>query len=221
MDESRRLLRISVTWERYYSTLRRMPRRLKKTVPFVIQALPTFKRHNIKNVLDLGCGAGRHCAYLAKKGFDVIGVDVSKSALRMANKWVRKERLKNVAFMRGTMTNIPFRNRHFDAVISISVIHHAVKKDIMKTIVEVHRILKKNGVFLANLTSMKDPRYGAGQKVENNTFRVLEAFEEKRFEELHHYFTMQEISKILACFSKAKIELLKDKPHYWKVTAIK
>jgi len=183
--------------------------------------LPTFRRHKIKNVLDLGCGTGRHCIHLAKIGFDVVGVDISESALKMANAWVRKERLTNVAFVRETMTNIPFGNLHFDAVISVSVIHHTLKKDIVKTIDEIQRVLKKNGIFFTNLASVDDPRYGTGEKVEAGTFRILEAFEEKRFEELHHFFTKREASKLLACFAKAKIERLKDKPNYWKITAVK
>jgi len=210
-----------MTWEKYYSTLRRLPKRLKKPVPFVTDFLPPFKRHKIKNVLDLGCGAGRHCIYLAKNGFNVVGVDVSESALKMANTWVRKERLTNATFLQGTMTNIPFKNRHFDAVISVSVIHHAIKKDIVKTIDEVYRVLKKNGIFFTNLASVKDSRYGSGQRVENGTFRILEAFEEKQFEELHHFFTKREASELLACFAQAKVERLKDKPNYWKTTAIK
>jgi ubiquinone/menaquinone biosynthesis C-methylase UbiE len=172
-------------------------------------------------VLDLGCGVGRNSIYLAKKGLDVVGIDVSESALRIAREWVQKEKLTNVALLRGTMTNLPFRSGCFGAVISISVIHHALKKDIVKTIVDVHRILKKNGLFFTNLASVKDPRYGEGEEVENNTFRILEAFEEKRFEELHHFFTKCEASEILSCFAKAEVEPLKDKPNYWKTTAIK
>lgn len=187
----------------------------------MVEALPTFKRCNVKSVLDLGCGAGRHCVYLAKNGFDAIGVEISESALRMANEWVQKERLTNVSFIQATMTALPFSDSRFDAVISVSVIHHAIKKDIVKTINEIYRALKRNGVFLANLVSVKDPRYGTGQKVENNTFRILEAFEEKRFEELHHFFTKREISKLLAPFAKAKVELLKDRPNYWKIMATK
>ncbi|MDH5754631.1 MAG: class I SAM-dependent methyltransferase [Candidatus Bathyarchaeota archaeon] len=208
-------------WERYYSTLRRLPRRLRQLAPFVVEALPTFKRCNVKNVLDLGCGAGRHCVYLAKNNFDVVGVDISMTALKMANEWRKKEKLKNITLIRATMTNLPFSDSCFDAVISVSVIHHAIKKDIVKTINEIYRALKRNGVFLTNLVSVKDPRYGTGQKVENNTFRILEAFEEKRFEELHHFFTKREISKLLAPFAKAKVELLKDRPNYWKIMATK
>jgi len=201
--------------------MRRLPRRLKKPVPFMTEMLPFFKRNKIKNVLDLGCGTGRHCIYLAKNGFDVVGVDVSGSALRMASAWVRKERLRNVAFMRGTMVNIPFDNIHFDAVISVSVIHHALKKDIEKTIDEIYRVLKRNGILFTNLASVKDPRYGSGEEVEDGTFRILEAFEEKHFEELHHFFTKQEATKLLGRFTQAKIERLKEKPSYWKITAHK
>jgi SAM-dependent methyltransferase len=33
-------------------------------------------------VLDLGCGAGRHCLYLQRKGFDMTGIDSSPLAIR-------------------------------------------------------------------------------------------------------------------------------------------
>jgi len=200
--------------------LKQLPERLKELVPFVVEALPTFKRNKIKRVLDLGCGAGRHCIYLAKNGFDVVGVDASLSALKLAKRWGQEENL-SVTLMQATMTHIPFRDCQFDALISVSVIHHALKVDIMKTVGEVYRILKRNGLFLANLTSLSDRRYGAGEKVEAGTFRTLEAFEEKRFEELHHYFRKQEASELLACFTKAKVEPMKDRPNYWKITAMK
>lgn len=215
------MFRIRLTWERYYSTLRQLPKRLRQPVPFVVEALPTFKRYKTKSVLDLGCGVGRHCVYLAKNDFNVVGVDISMTALKMANEWRKEEKLKNVSLTRATMTHLPFSDSRFDAVISVSVIHHAVKKDIVKTVDEIYRVLKKNGSFLTNIVSVKDPRYGTGQKDESNTFRILEAFEEKRFEELHHFFAKQEVSKLLAPFAKAKVELLKDRPHYWKITATK
>jgi len=183
--------------------------------------LPAFKNQGIEFVLDLGCGAGRHSICLARNGFDVVGIDVSKSALRIAKKWAQEGNLGKVRFVQGTMTHIPFRDSQFDAVISVSVVHHAVKRDIEETVDEIHRILKRNGTFLANLASVKDPRYGKGEMVEADTFKMLEAFEEKRFEELHHFFSRQKVSELLARFSKAEVELLRTKPHYWKVMAVK
>ena len=169
----------------------------------------------------MGCGTGRHCVYLARNKFVVIGVDASETALRMAKRWVRKERLSSVTFVRGTMASLPFGKNCFDAVIGISVIHHAMKVDILKTAAEIYRTLKKGGILFANLISVKDPRYCTGQQVEKNTFRIPEAFEERRFEELHHFFTKKEVSGLLGRFAEARLELLREKPYYWKVTCIK
>jgi ubiquinone/menaquinone biosynthesis C-methylase UbiE len=124
------------------------------------------------------------------------------------------------------MTNMPFGGCSFDAVVSVSVIHHALKNDIIKTIDEIHRVLRRNGLFLANLASVKDYRYGKGEQVENGTFRLLENFKEKRFKELHHFFTKREASKLLSRFTTIDILPLitgtKEKPHhYWRITAIK
>jgi len=216
-----RLFGTRMSWEKYYSRLRLLPERYKRPVPLVAEILPALKLRKVRNVLDLGCGAGRHCVFLASKGFDVLGLDASESALRMASQWIRMERLANVALVQGSMTDIPSDDDHFEAVISISVMHHALKKEISRSMAEIHRILKKDGIFFANLASIHDPRYGTGQEVEENTFRLPEAFEEKRFEELHHFFTKREVSELLVSFAKADVKLLKDKPNYWKVTAIK
>lgn len=187
----------------------------------MVEAVPAFKRYRVERVLDLGCGAGRHTIHLSKCNFEVVGVDASRSALRLTKKWARREKLQDVTFLQATMEDMPFSNGEFDAVISVSVIHHALKKNIDETINEIYRILKRNGLFLANLASVNDPRYGDGVKVEPRTFRTLEAYEQKRFEELHHYFTEDEVVKLLARFSKTTVELMRDRPYYWKVMAVK
>jgi ubiquinone/menaquinone biosynthesis C-methylase UbiE len=180
-----------------------------------------LKSKNVKKVLDLGCGAGRHSVLLARSGFEVVGIDLSKSALKMAERWIKKEGLGNVAFVRATMTNIPLKDRCLDAVISVSVIHHGFKRDIQATVKEIYRTLNENGKLLANLASMKDPRYGKGQKMERNTYMIPESYEKFRFEELHHFLTKQEVSKLLQGFTRMQIEVAKEKPNYWEIVATK
>ena len=219
-------LKIHKTWKNYYVKLRQLPESPDQPASFVVEAFPALKRHETRRVLDLGCGGGRHCVYLAKSGFGVIGVDVSESKLKMARKWIQKEKLTNVAFVRGTWNNLPFGNCHFDVVVSVDAIHHAVKAVITKTIDEIHRVLKKNGLFLANLISVKHNRYGEGQKVEDGTFKFSEHFKGKCFEWMHHFFTKQEASELLIHFTKAEVEPLaggkkNQPPHYWKITAVK
>ena len=37
-------------------------------------------------ILDLACGKGRHSVYLNKKGFDVVGVDLSQNSIEEATR---------------------------------------------------------------------------------------------------------------------------------------
>ena len=198
-----------------------MPKRLKTTAQFIADAVPVLKKHRAKRVLDLGCGAGRHCILLTGSGFEVVGIDISKYALKMARRWVQKDRLENVALIRATMTDVPIADCCLDAVVSVSVMHHALKKDIMTSVSEVYRILGKNGWLVANLASVHDPRYGTGRKLEKDTFWILEGYEKKRFGEVHHFFTRREALRLLKFFSRVEVTSMEDKPNYWKVVTVK
>jgi len=62
-------------------------------------------------VLDVGCGAGRHSLYLQKKGFDVLGVDVSPLAVKVC----RLRGLKKAKVM--SIEEVNFKPSSFDSVI--------------------------------------------------------------------------------------------------------
>jgi SAM-dependent methyltransferase len=64
-------------------------------------------------MLDLGCGAGRHAKYLASKGFNVTGLDLSASSIRAANKMERP----NLHFAIHDMRD-PFGKNCFDYVFN-------------------------------------------------------------------------------------------------------
>jgi len=212
-------------WEEYYSVLHQLPDWLKKPVPFIVDSLYLLKEHGARIFLDLGCGMGRNSIYLGEEGFDVVGVDLSRSALKKAKAWSKIKEIPNMTVLRASMTQLPFIRQTFHAVVSVSVIHHALKKDIQKTTREIHNVLKDNGLFIANLLSTKDYRYGSGEKLENETFKVLEKFEGKQFQEVHHFFSKKEILTLLTKFKKTQIEPLQsrtEQPHkYWKVIATK
>ncbi len=64
-------------------------------------------------MLDLGCGAGRHSKYLAKKGFNVTGLDLSASSIRQA----KKHETDFLQFQRHDM-RVPFGSDRFHFVFN-------------------------------------------------------------------------------------------------------
>jgi len=52
------------------------------------------KKINPCKVLDIGCGEGYNSIYLASRGFDVLGIDISKKAIKYAKENAKKFKVK-------------------------------------------------------------------------------------------------------------------------------
>ncbi len=115
--------------------------------------LPYLKKGD--NVLDLGCGSGRESIFLAKQGFKVWGIDISKEAIKKA-----QAKAEKVNFQIGNANEIPFENEFFNAVYSGWVLHFI---PLEKPAKEIYRVLKKGGVaclgFLLNTKAIRIEKF--------------------------------------------------------------
>ncbi len=68
-------------------------------------------------ILDIGCGTGRHSIELAKRGYTVVGIDLSESLLKRAKEKSSEQKL-HILFQRHDARNLPFRNE-FNVIIMI------------------------------------------------------------------------------------------------------
>jgi 2-polyprenyl-3-methyl-5-hydroxy-6-metoxy-1,4-benzoquinol methylase len=81
-------------WEGMYSRpLEELPWEIPKPPKELSDFLGT---HNVKSgtALDIGCGTGNYSLFLAKKGFQVTGIDFSTKALAVARRRARQNALK-------------------------------------------------------------------------------------------------------------------------------
>jgi 2-polyprenyl-6-hydroxyphenyl methylase/3-demethylubiquinone-9 3-methyltransferase len=97
------------------------------------------------NVLDIGCGGGFTCEFIAKKGATVSGIDLSDVSIEAA-KIHAKESDLIIDYRGGTAENLPYEDDRFDVITCIDVLEHV--EDVAKVIAEVKRVLKPGGVFL-------------------------------------------------------------------------
>jgi len=68
-------------------------------------------------ILDIGCGTGRHALELTRRGYAVVGIDLSESQLKRAKAKAAEQKLQ-IDFQKHDARNLPFRNE-FNLVMMI------------------------------------------------------------------------------------------------------
>ena len=110
------------------------------------------ERKKIK-ILELGIGQGANVWFLIREGFDVYGIDMSKSAVNKTYKRLREEDLYSEKlkdhFKMSSILNIPFKDRKFDVIIDIATTWYVTYTDHNKLYKEINRVFKKNGLFFS------------------------------------------------------------------------
>jgi SAM-dependent methyltransferase len=120
------------------------------------EVVQIFKDHGCSEILDLGCGSGRHLVHLTKEGFKAIGLDISPTGLRLTQEWVDEEGLEADLVLTDMREPLPFRDRSFKGVLSTQVIHHARIAGVRSAIQEIWRILVSEGVAFVTVSGRKD-----------------------------------------------------------------
>lgn len=104
--------------------------------------LEWLKSENVKTVLNAGCGSGELSFILAQNGYKVIGFDLDKDYVDLANKNVRKKKIKNCNFIVSGIENYKSKVK-YDAVIATDVLEH-IKND-RYAFKKLATFAKKNG----------------------------------------------------------------------------
>lgn len=119
-------------------------------------------------VLDIGCGAGRHSLYLQKKGFDVLGIDVSPLAVKIC----RLRGLKKARVM--SIEEVNFKPSSFDSIIMMGnnfSLFGSFKKA-RRLLKRFHRMTSSNALIV---TETRDP-----YKTNNPAYLEYYEFNKKR-----------------------------------------
>jgi cyclopropane fatty-acyl-phospholipid synthase-like methyltransferase len=116
------------------------------TPPEVVE---TIERGTVKpgRALDLGCGTGTNAIYLARAGFEVVGVDFSPKAIAAAR---AKARRANIAMdlHTGDVTRLEFLREPFDLVLDIGCFHSVEPSRRKNYAAEIARLTQPGAWFM-------------------------------------------------------------------------
>ncbi|WP_035484908.1 class I SAM-dependent methyltransferase [Geminicoccus roseus] len=89
-------------------------------------------------VLDAACGTGRHAAWLAARGHEVLGVDASAAMLAKA-----RAKLPDCRFEQGELGRLPLPDQSVDAVVCALALVHV--PDLRPVFAEFARVVRPGG----------------------------------------------------------------------------
>lgn len=138
--------RDSEWWDKFYANK-------EKPVPFFINGpdenLVSYMDSAFAKrgkVLDIGCGNGRNSIYLTKNGFEVEGIDFSKSSIE----WARQnaaENAVNVNFINQSIFTFEAESKSYDYIYDGGCIHHIKPHRRNQYLKKIHELLKDDGYY--------------------------------------------------------------------------
>ena len=108
-------------------------------------------------VLEAGCGTGRFCFWLNRKGVSCIGIDIVPEIVKKAA-FYAKERGLPTQFIVADVCNLPLRDESIDGYISLGVVEHfRSTAEVIKAFKECKRVLKRGGRALIIIPNVLVP----------------------------------------------------------------
>jgi len=177
------------------------------TIPLPTRLVDAIRDNSTKSILEVGCGYGRACFFLHENGFRVVGVDVDRNQLRLAQEEKKSRGIKEIVFVLNDAENLCFPDSCFDAVTMLGVLTLASKPERSRIIGEVDRVLKTQGHVLIEEfgRTWENPvyaqRYRNDVKDTGELGTVTVKDEAGRILHFGHHFTQKEIFNLLKDFS--------------------
>ena len=166
-----------------------------------LNTLKTFKKKNIKKIVELGAGLGRDTIFFAKNAINITALDYSQTAIKVINEKASKDKLLSFISTKNfdVRKKLPFADNSVEACFSHMLYCMALSTAQLKYLnSEICRILKPGGINIYTVRHTGDGDYKNGTHVgedlyENDGFIV-------------HFFSEEKVRKITDGFTVVNIE---------------
>jgi ubiquinone/menaquinone biosynthesis C-methylase UbiE len=122
----------------WYSARKMGSYEFKMQLPAILNLLGDLRG---KSLIDIGCGPGAYSVEFAKRGADVLGVDISQRMLDKAGDNAETANVK-LALQKVDAHSLPYTDESFDVAVLILTILNT------KMVEEAVRVLKPGGLLL-------------------------------------------------------------------------
>ena len=182
-------------WD-WNKALLEMPERWTEVADEMFSFTSEMRKHQCQSVYDLGCGVGRHTVFLAQQGFRVSASDISNSAIENTRANLQQANV-DASLHQLDMSEWPFDDGQFDAVVAFNVIYHAACNEIETILAQINRVLRPQGLLFITFKSVLDSQCGQGDKLASFTWAPTSGIEKGI---PHYYVDETEVKRLLQDF---------------------
>ena len=125
----------------------------EKLSEFCCDAIKEYSPDIPKQILDLGCGTGSLSVLMAKKGYDVTGIDLSNEMLALASAKANDNNLK-IKFACEDMAYLDVGHGYGAAICSLDGLNYLTDKESLSSCISrVYSSLADDGLFIFDVNS--------------------------------------------------------------------
>lgn len=128
-----------------------------------------FKEKFLKNILVPGVGYGRNAQVFKDNGMDVVGIEISKTAIELA----RKHYGDIIPIFYGSVADMPFDDKKYDGIFCYALIHLLDKEERKKLILDCYNQLTDGGYMIFTSITKEAQTYGQGMEIGKDRFEMF------------------------------------------------
>lgn len=148
----------------------------KKESEYILSKIEEYlpEKHENISLLDIGCGTGKHLKFLKPKFSKAVGIDPSKSMIKIAKLENKK---KSINFKIASAQNLQLKTK-FDVIVSLFHVfsYQNNHSDLNSYILNIHKHLKPNGIFIFDFWFEKAVIFQKPEirvkKIEDSNFKI-------------------------------------------------
>lgn len=135
------------------------------------------QRDKNNKVLEFACSNGNNLSLFANYDYECLGVDFNALNIENANfNFTNIIKAKNFKFFKDDILEFPKKNPNIKADIFLipNVINYLHREDFLNLLKnsKEYKMFKENALFFLRTRSIRDFRYGFGEKIAHNTFKI-------------------------------------------------
>ncbi len=135
-----------------------------------VMANEFFVEKSLKNILIPGIGYGRNAQLFKENGMTVTGIEISKTAIEMAQKHYGE----GLKIFHGSVTDMPFDSQKYDGIFCYALIHLLDTEERKKLIRDCYAQLEKGGYMIFTMITKEAHTYGTGKHLGPDRYEIID-----------------------------------------------